>query len=155
MCAWVAQSVKCPASAQVMISRFMSWSPASGCVLTARSPEPASDSVSPFLSLPLPCSCSVFLCLKNKYKSKKKKMLREAWVAQLVKQRTDFGSGRDLVVCEFEPHVGLSAVSTEPTLDPLSPSLSAPPPLVLSLSLSLSLALALFLSLPPSLRMNK
>ena len=47
---WVAQSVKRPASAQVTISRFLSSSPASGSVLTARSLGPASDSVSPSLS---------------------------------------------------------------------------------------------------------
>ena len=45
--AWVAQSVKCPTSAPVKISRFMRSSPASGSVLTAQSLEPASDSVSP------------------------------------------------------------------------------------------------------------
>ena len=39
----------------------------------------------------------------------------------------------------FEPLIGVSAVSMEPALDPLSPSLSAPPSLALSLSLSLSL----------------
>ena len=49
-----AQSVKRLASAQVMISRFMSSSPASDSMLTARSLEPASDSVSPPLSLLLP-----------------------------------------------------------------------------------------------------
>ena len=47
--AWVAQSVKHPTSAQVTISRFVSSSPASGSVLTARSLGPASDSVSPSL----------------------------------------------------------------------------------------------------------
>ena len=46
---WVAQSVKCPTSAQVMISQFVSSSPASDSVLTAQSPEPALDSVSPSL----------------------------------------------------------------------------------------------------------
>ena len=50
--AWVAQSVERPTSAQVMISRSMSSSPASGSVLTAQSLEPASDSVSPSLSAP-------------------------------------------------------------------------------------------------------
>ena len=44
--AWVAQSVKRPTSAQVMISRSVSSSPASGSVLTAQSLEPVSDSVS-------------------------------------------------------------------------------------------------------------
>ena len=64
--AWVAQSVECPTSAQVMILQSVSLSPGSGSVLTAQSLEPASDSVSPSLSLPLPRSCSVSLCLKNK-----------------------------------------------------------------------------------------
>ena len=45
--AWGAQSVKRPTSAQVMISRFVGSSPASGSVLTARSLEPLSDSVFP------------------------------------------------------------------------------------------------------------
>ena len=49
---WVAQSVKQPTLAQVMISRFMSPIPTSGSVLTAQSLEPASDSVSPSLSAP-------------------------------------------------------------------------------------------------------
>ena len=66
----MAQLVKCPTSAQVMISWFMGSSPISGSVLTAQSLEPASDSVS--VSLPLPHSCllvlvlSLFLSLKNK-----------------------------------------------------------------------------------------
>ena len=46
----MAQSVKLPTSAQVMISRSVSSSPASGSVLTAQSLEPVSDSVSPSLS---------------------------------------------------------------------------------------------------------
>ena len=60
--AWVAQSVKPPTSAQVMISWFVGWSPASGSVLIAQSLEPVSDSVSPSLSAPPPLA----LCLKNK-----------------------------------------------------------------------------------------
>ena len=64
--AWVAQSVKRPTSAQVMISQFVGSSPASGSVLTAQSLEPASDSVSPSLSVPpLPVLC-LSLSLKNK-----------------------------------------------------------------------------------------
>ena len=50
--AWVARSVKRPISAQVMISRPVSSSPASGSVLTAGSLEAASDSVSPSLCAP-------------------------------------------------------------------------------------------------------
>ena len=44
--AWMAQSAKHPALAQVMISQFMGLSPASGSMLTAQSLEPASESVS-------------------------------------------------------------------------------------------------------------
>ena len=58
----MAQSVKRPTSAQVTISRSMSSGPMSGSVLTAQSPEPASDSVSPSLSAPPPLT----LCLRNK-----------------------------------------------------------------------------------------
>ena len=58
-------------------------------------------------------------------------------VAQSVKRPAlGFGSAHDLTVCEFEPCIGLSAVSAEPTSDPLSPSLLAPPLLILSPSLS-------------------
>ena len=63
---WGAQSVGHPTSAQVMISLLMSSSPASGSVLTAWSLDPASDSVSPSLSLPLTHSHSVSVSLKNK-----------------------------------------------------------------------------------------
>ena len=52
--AWVARSVKRPTSAQVIISRSVSSSPASGSVLTAQSLEPISDSVSASLSDPPP-----------------------------------------------------------------------------------------------------
>ena len=61
---WVAQSVERPTSAQVMISQLVISSPASGSVLAARSLEPASDSVSPSVSVRLPLAFS--LSLKNK-----------------------------------------------------------------------------------------
>ena len=68
--AWVAQLVKRRTSAQVMISQFVSLSPASGSVLTIQSLEPALDSVSPSLSAPSPLalclSLSLSLSLKNK-----------------------------------------------------------------------------------------
>ena len=66
--AWVTQSIKRPTSAQVMILRFMSSSPALGSALTAQSLEPASDSVSPSLFAPPPLvlCLSMFLSLKNK-----------------------------------------------------------------------------------------
>ena len=71
---WVAQSVKLPTLAQVMISQFVGSSPTSGSLLTAQSLEPLSDSVSPSLSAPplltvflaLPLSPSLSLSLKNK-----------------------------------------------------------------------------------------
>lgn len=49
-------------SAQVVISQFVSSSPASGSVLTAQRLGPASDSVSPSLSAPPPLT----LCLSQK-----------------------------------------------------------------------------------------
>ena len=58
----MAQSVERPTSAQVTISQFVSLSPASGSVLTAQSPVPASDGVSVSLS-PSP---ALTLSLKNK-----------------------------------------------------------------------------------------
>ena len=65
----VAQSVERPTLAQVVISHSVSLSHASGSVLTARSLEPALDSVSP--SLPLPCShthtLTLSLSLVNKH----------------------------------------------------------------------------------------
>ena len=62
------------------------------------------------------------------------------WVAQSVKRPTlDFGSGNDLTICEFEPHMGLQADSAESAWD----------------SLSLFLSLSLSLPLPCSLSQNK
>ena len=54
-------------------------------------------------------------------------------MAQLLRHLTlDFDSGHDLTIHEIQPHVGLCADSTEPALDSLSPSLSAPLPLAFS-----------------------
>ena len=66
----MAQSVKRPTRAQVMISGFMSSSPMLGSVLIAQSLELASDSVSPslFASPPL----ALCLSLKNEIKTLKK-----------------------------------------------------------------------------------
>ena len=70
-------------------------------------------------------------------KKKNHKVLRGAWVAQLVKCPTlDFCSGHDLTVGGIEPHDGLCADSAEPAWDSLSPFISAPPPFPLALSLS-------------------
>ena len=51
---WVAQLVERPTSTQVMISRSVGSSPASGSVLTAQGLEPALDSVSSSLSATTP-----------------------------------------------------------------------------------------------------
>ena len=61
-------------------------------------------------------------------------------MAQLVKRLTlDFGSGHDLKVLEFEPHIGLCTDRAEPAWDSLSLPLSLPLLLTLELLLSLSL----------------
>ena len=61
-----------------------------------------------------------------------------AWVAQSVE--SNFGSGHDLTVREFEPRVGsvLTAQSLEPISDSVSPPLSTPPLLTLCVSQSLN-----------------
>ena len=65
---WVAQLVKLPTSAQVMVLQFVGSGPASGSVLTAQCLEPALDSVSLSLSLslslPLPYLCSISVSQK-------------------------------------------------------------------------------------------
>ena len=57
----MAQSVKHPTLAQVMISQLVSSSPVSGSVLTAQGLEPALDSVSPSVPAPPPLALSVSL----------------------------------------------------------------------------------------------
>ena len=61
------------------------------------------------------------------------KNVTEGCLGGPVSRASDFGSGHDLTVREFEPHVRLTAVSTEPASHPLSPSLSSPSLLTLSL----------------------
>ena len=51
--------------------------------------------------------------------------IRGTWVAQSVKA-SDFGSGHDLMVHEFQPRVGLCTDSVETAWDPLSLSLPLP-----------------------------
>ena len=52
------------------------------------------------------------------------KIFRGAWVAQSVKCPTlDLGSGHDLTVREFKPHIRLCTDSVEPAWDSVSPSL--------------------------------
>ena len=60
-------------------------------------------------------------------------------MAQLIKRLAlDFGSGHDLMVCELEPRVRLSAGSAEPAWDSLSLSLSLPLPCSHSVSLKIN-----------------
>ena len=56
----MAQSVKHPTLAQVMLSQLTSLSPTSGSVLTAQGLERASDSLSPSLSVPPLLMLSLF-----------------------------------------------------------------------------------------------
>ena len=85
----MAQLVKCPTLAQVMISQFVDLSPASGSVLTPQSLEPALDSVFPSLSaLPMLMLC---LCLSVSLSQNiniKKNFFRGAWVAQSIEHPT-------------------------------------------------------------------
>ena len=73
---WVAQAVEHPTLTQVMISQFVSSSPAWGSVLAAQGLEPALDSVCPSLSAPPPFMLSLFLSLKNKIKTLKKIIIK-------------------------------------------------------------------------------
>ena len=83
------------------------------------------------LSLPLPCSCCLSKmnkCFKKNLKyplylyasptNKRTPKLKKQYIqarAQSVEHPTlDFGSGHDLTVREFKPHIGLCADSSEP-----------------------------------------
>ena len=62
-----------------------------------------------------------------------------AWVAQSLKHLTlGFSSGHDLMVHEFEPHIGFCADSVEPAWDSLSPSLCPSPTCTVSVSLKIN-----------------
>ena len=66
-------------------------------------------------------------------------MVEGAWVARSVAPTLDRGSDHDLTVCEIKPCIRLRTHClsiTEPACGSLSPSLSAPPPLVCVHSLS-------------------
>ena len=85
--AWVAQSIKRLTSAQVVISRSVSSSPASGSVLTAQSLEPASDSLSPSLSAPPPLALCFGLSKINKHSKVKLKKVPSERPSQITHQR--------------------------------------------------------------------
>ena len=101
------QLVKHPTSAQVMISRFVSSSPASGSVLTARSLEPASDSVSPSLLAPPPltlCLSKMNKCLKKNFFSNRIKInvLMLVWLNLSLTQEMLFSPKTEDSVCIME-----------------------------------------------------
>ena len=83
----MALPVERPTLAQVMISQLMSSSPASDSVLTARSLEPALDSVSPSLSAPNPLAFCLRVShkineLKKKRNQSLKTMLINVWESE-------------------------------------------------------------------------
>ena len=62
------------------------------------------------------------------------------WVVQSVKHLTfDFGSGHDVTVCGFKPHIRLCAGSAEPAWDSLSLFLSHCPSPTHAVSVSLKI----------------
>ena len=64
------------------------------------------------------------------------------WVTQSVEGPTlGFGSGHDLTVHEFQPHIRLCADGVEPASDSVSPSLCPSPTCEHARALSLSLSL--------------
>ena len=129
----MAQLVKHPTSAQVMISQFVGSSPTLGSVLTARSLEAASDSVS--LSL-CPSPITPCLCLSKINKCKKKKN-RGSWVAQSVKRPTSVRVTISRSVSSSPARgSGLMAQSLEPASDSVSLSLCPSPIHALPLSVS-------------------
>ena len=87
-------------SAQVMISQIK-FEPYIG--FYADSAEPVWDSLSPALSCP-PCSLSL----------SRNKLTLMGRLGGSVSWASDFGSGHDLAVRDFEPCVGLCADSSEP-----------------------------------------
>ena len=111
-------SVRLLISAQVMISRSVSSSPASDSVLTAQSLEPALDSVSPSLSTPPPLALCLSLSLSQERIHVKKiflsLFLRER--EREHKQRRGRKRGRERIPSR------LSTVRAEPKagLDPMN-----------------------------------
>ena len=81
------------------------------------------------------CTLGTSSFIAQKYNS------RGAGVVQSVERPIlDLGSGRDLTVREFEPHIGLCADGVDPAWDSVSPSRF---PSLLACTFSLSLCLSL------------
>ena len=125
---WVAQSAKHP-TLDFSSGHDLAVRELEPCVgLHTEGTESAWVSLSLSLSAPLP---------RHSLKINKLKKGGCAWVAQSVKHPTLAQVVSDLTVPGFEPRIRLSAVSAEPALDPLSPSLCSCPARVLLPSLSL------------------
>ena len=120
--------VKLLTSAQVMISWFLSSSPALSSLLSVQS-------LLQILCLPLCPSPACALSLSVSISLSKN--IKKGRLGGSVGWAADFSSGHDLAVREFGPRVGLCADSSEPGACfgfCVSLSLSAPPPLTLCVS---------------------
>ena len=104
--AWVARWVKRRTLAQVTISQFVGSSPALGSVRTARSLEPASDSMSPSLCPSPAHAMSLSLSLS--------KLCRDTWVAPSVESPIS----TQVMISQFlgssPARIGLCADGSEP-----------------------------------------
>ena len=119
----MAQSVECLTSAQVMVLWLVSSNPAVHCLLPEQSPL---QILCPPLFTPSPLEFSQKI---NKHWG--------TWVAQSVEHPTSAQVTISRSVSS-SPGSGLTTQSLEPASDSVSPSLSAPPMLMLCLSLSLN-----------------
>ena len=123
----MAQSVKRPTSAQVMISWFVGLWPVSGSGPTARSLEPASDSVSPSLSAPLPLVLSLSLSL-SKINIKKKKARGSVLKAKTCHILLNFiASLIYLLKCKLPLDRDQITSTCPPVHPPIHPSIYHPP----------------------------
>ena len=119
--AWVAESVKHPTLDLSSGHNLMVCGFESRIGLCADSMKPTWDSLSPSLSLPLPRLLS--------FKNKHKRIMKPTFITigfffnvylfwghlgGSVGWVSDIGSGHDLTVGEFEPHIRLCADSSEP-----------------------------------------
>ena len=116
----MAQSVKHPTSAQVVLLQSVSLSPTSGSVLIAQSLEPASDSVSPSLSAPPQFTLCLSLSLsKINFKKILNLFLRqretehEQGRGRERERGTESEAGSRLWAVSTEPDVGLKLTDCE------------------------------------------
>ena len=86
--------------------------------------------------------CNLLLLMYSYFEIEQffKKISQGGHLGGSVGYTSDFSSGHDLAACDSSPASGsvLTTQNLEPALDSVTPSLSAPPPLIPSPSLSLS-----------------